>query len=54
VFLAHYVGGGISDVLDLNIDDFFACLDAAMEFYKEEIKRPIRVVLSGIEKRPKL
>jgi len=49
LFLAHYTGGGINDVLDLCVEDFFLYLDAAAKFYKLEIERPIRVVLSGIE-----
>jgi hypothetical protein len=51
VFLAHYVGGGINSILDLYTDEFFEYLNAALEFYKEEIKQPTRVILSGIEKK---
>jgi len=50
VFLAHYVGGGIQDILELYEDDFFDFLEAAIEFYQKEAERPIRVILSGIEK----
>ena len=51
MFLAHYVGGGINDILDLYVDEFFEYLEAAIEFYKEDVKRPIRVVLLGTEKK---
>jgi hypothetical protein len=50
VFLAHYTGGGIKTVLDLEVDDFFAYLDEAMELYKVEMKVPERVVVAGFEK----
>jgi len=51
VFLAHYVGGGIDAVLDLDEDDFWDYLMAALDLLKSECMRPTRVVLSGIEKR---
>jgi len=51
VFLAHYVGGGINSVLDLEIEEFFEYYKAALEFYKLEMQRPVRVVLAGIEKK---
>ena len=51
VFLAHYVGGGIDNVLDLEIDEFFEYLESAVEFKKLEMQRTVRVVLVGIEKR---
>lgn len=51
VFLAHFVGGGIDPILDMIVEDFYAYLDHALEFYKTEITTPRRVILSGIEKR---
>jgi hypothetical protein len=51
VFLAHYTGGGINSVLDLDSEDFFSYLDEAMKGYEMETKAPKRVVLAGIEKR---
>jgi len=51
VFLAHYVGGGIDGVLGLDAEDFLEYFDAAWDLYKEETKRPTRVILLGIEKR---
>jgi len=51
VFLAHYTGGGIDGVLDLEADEFFEYLESAVEFQKLEMQRPVRVVLAGIEKR---
>jgi hypothetical protein len=50
VFLAHFTGGGIDAVLDMENDDYFAYLNEAMELYKMEMKAPKRVVLAGIEK----
>jgi hypothetical protein len=50
VFLAHFTGGGIDSVLDLETVDFWAYLDAAMEFYKAERQGIWRVALAGIEK----
>jgi len=50
VFLAHYIGGGIDAVLDLDSNDFFQYLDAAWEFYKIEVERPVRAILAGVEK----
>jgi len=50
VFLAHYVGGGIEPVLDLYEDDYFEYIKNAIEFHNQEIQRPVRVVLAGIEK----
>jgi hypothetical protein len=49
--LAHYVGGGINEVLEMYVDDFFEYLDAVIVQRDEEIKNPTRVVLSGIEKK---
>ena len=51
MFLAHFVGGGIDPILDMIVEDFYAYLDHALEFYKTEITTPRRVILSGIEKR---
>ena len=50
VFLAHFTGGGISAVLDLDVDDYFAYLEAAAELYKTEMKAPRRSVVVGFEK----
>jgi hypothetical protein len=50
VFLAHFTGGGINDVLDLDIDDYFAYMDEAVELYKTEMKAPKRAVVAGFEK----
>ena len=51
VFLAHYVGGGIDAVLDLEAEEFFEYLESAVEFQKLEWQRVVRIVLAGIEKR---
>jgi hypothetical protein len=51
VFLAHYTGGGINSVLEMNTDEFFEYLECAFDLYKNELERPVRVVLSGIEKK---
>jgi hypothetical protein len=51
VFLAHFTGGGINSVLELSAGDFFDYLDEAQKLYEMEMKRPLRVVLAGIEKR---
>jgi hypothetical protein len=50
VFLAHFTGGGINDVLDLEVDDYFAYLHEAIELYKAEAKMPKRVAVAGFEK----
>jgi hypothetical protein len=50
VFLAHFTGGGINGVLDLDTDEYFAYLDAAVELYKTEKRAPERVVVAGFEK----
>jgi hypothetical protein len=50
VFLAHFTGGGISDILDLEITDFFTYLKEAVELYKTEMKAPRRAVVAGFEK----
>ena len=46
-----YVGGETDGVLGLDVEDFLEYFDAACDLYKEETKRPTRVILSGIEKR---
>ena len=51
MFLAHYVGGGIDSVLDLDSEDYFMYLESAMKFYKIDFERPMRVIVSGFEKR---
>ena len=51
MFLAHYTGGGIDAILDMDISEFFEYLECAVEFYKIEVERPVRVVLAGIEKK---
>jgi hypothetical protein len=51
VFLAHFTGGGIDSVLDLDSEDFFNYLDEAAKLYGIEMKAPKRVILTGIEKR---
>ena len=51
MFLAHYTGGGIDEVLDLSTDNYFTFLDAALKLHEIEMTVPRRVVLSGIEKR---
>jgi hypothetical protein len=50
VFLAHFTGGGINDVLDLDMEDYFQYLEAALELYKTEMKAPKRVAVAGFEK----
>jgi hypothetical protein len=50
VFLAHFTGGGIGNVLDLEAGDFWACMDEAMKLYKVEAEGMKRVVLAGVEK----
>jgi hypothetical protein len=49
VFLAHFTGGGVDSVLDLEVNDFFKYLDEAIKLYSGEAKAPRRVVLAGIE-----
>ena len=51
MFLSHYTGSGLSEILDLTTDEYFKYLDSALELYEIEIKNPRRVILSGIEKR---
>jgi len=51
VFVAHYVGGGINDAMDIDSREFFSFLDAALELYKLESERPVRAILAGIEKK---
>lgn len=51
MFLSHYSGSGINEILDLTTDEYFKYLDAALELYEAEIKMPRRVILSGIEKK---
>jgi len=43
-------GGGLDAVLDLEVNEFFAYYESAIEFWKLEVQRPFRVVLVGIEK----
>jgi hypothetical protein len=50
VFLAHYTGSGIDAVLDLDIEDYFVYMDAAVELYKTDIKTPKRAIVVGFEK----
>ncbi|MDR3133268.1 MAG: hypothetical protein LBU42_04510 [Prevotellaceae bacterium] len=50
VFLAHFTGGGIDAVLDMDIEEFFAYMEAAAELYKTEMKAPRRAVVAGFEK----
>jgi hypothetical protein len=50
VFLAHFTGGGINAVLDMDTDDYFAYLEEAVELYKTEMKAPKRVAVAGFEK----
>ncbi|WP_294597456.1 hypothetical protein [uncultured Rikenella sp.] len=49
MFLAHFTGSGLNDVLNLDTDDFFDYLDEAIELYRQENETPRRVVLAGIE-----
>ena len=50
MFLAHFTGGGMDSVLDLDSGEFFTYLDEAVRLYEAEMKAPKRVVLAGIEK----
>jgi hypothetical protein len=50
VFLAHFTGGGINGVLDLELEDYFQYFEAAVELYKTEMKAPKRVAVAGFEK----
>ena len=49
VFLAHYVGGGIPAVLDLNTYDFIEYMEAAVEQYKAEAERPVNAIVLGFK-----
>jgi len=50
VFLAHYVGGGIKDILELDVFDFIDFLKSAIKLYEIELKQPKEVILVGIKK----
>lgn len=50
VFLAHFTGGGIDAVLDMDYEDYCSFLKHAVKMYEQEITKPRRVVLSGIER----
>jgi hypothetical protein len=46
-FLAHFTGGGIDSVLDLETGEFFTYLEEAVKLYDLELKAPKRVVLAA-------
>ena len=51
MFLAHYVGGGVEEVLNMSESDFYDYLDVALKFYKLEIERTVKVGIAGTVKK---
>jgi len=54
VFLAHFVGGGLDAVLDLEVNVFIEYFDSAVKFdkifYERQTKTPIPVYLVELKK----
>lgn len=51
IFLAHFVGGGIGEILNLSLEDYVIYLNKAIELYRQENHLTKKVIISGIEKR---
>jgi len=50
VFLAHYTGSGVNEILSYDVDFFFQCLDSAISQYEEFLKLqngPKEVIILG-------
>ena len=50
VFLSHFTGSGLNDILDLEINFFETSLQAAFELKKMEQELVTRVLVVGFEK----
>lgn len=50
MFLAHFTGSGINEVLDYEVNFYYIALNSALELYTEETNKIVRVVVAGLEK----
>jgi len=50
VFLSHFTGSGLNEILDLEIDFFEISLQSAFELYRLEQESIKRVLVVGFEK----
>jgi transcription initiation factor IIE alpha subunit len=46
VFLSHFTGSGLTEILEMDVDFFEECLQAALEIHQNEMKR---VIIAGYE-----
>ena len=50
MFLAHFTGSGINEIMDYYVDFYDECLKSAVELYEIERDSPIRAVVLGFAK----
>lgn len=50
MFLAHFTGSGINEILNYDVDFYDECLKSSIELYELERDAPVKAIVLGFAK----